>query len=115
METFDLDALRARQAAGGRPYLEFLSVPDLSIGLYVLPSGGVDRQQPHTEDEAYYVVAGRGRITVDDETQEVHPGSIVFVAAAVPHHFHDIEEELTLLVVFGPAEGSRARPTDPSS
>jgi hypothetical protein len=38
----------------------------------------------------------------------VRPGSIVFVAAAVPHRFHDITEDLTILVAFGPAEGSRA-------
>ncbi|HEY7522239.1 MAG TPA: cupin domain-containing protein [Candidatus Limnocylindrales bacterium] len=113
MESFELDALRALQAAAGRPYLEFLSVPDLSIGLYVLPSGGVDRQQPHTEDEAYYVISGRARLTVGEESHDVHPGSIVFVAAGVPHRFHDIEEELTLLVVFGPAEGSRGASAGP--
>ena len=43
-----------------------------------------------------------------DEVRDVQPGSIVFVGTAVPHHFHDITEELTLLVAFGPAEGSRA-------
>jgi hypothetical protein len=31
----------------------------------------------------------------------------VFVATAVPHRFHDITEDLTLFVAFGPAEGSR--------
>ena len=35
-------------------------------------------------------------------------GSIVFVATGVPHRFHDITEDLTLFVAFGPAEGSRA-------
>ncbi len=35
------------------------------------------------------------------------PGSLVFVAATVPHRFHDIVERLELLVVFGPAEGDR--------
>ena len=108
MVAFELADVEARQAAGGRPYLEFLSVPDLSLGLYVLPAGGVDGQQPHTEDEAYYVVRGRGQVTVGDETRDVEPGSIVFVPAAVPHRFHDIVEELSLLVMFGPAEGSRA-------
>jgi mannose-6-phosphate isomerase-like protein (cupin superfamily) len=108
MEQFELADLQARQQAGGRPYLEFLSVPDLSIGLYVMPSGGVDRQQPHTEDEVYYVVSGVARVTVGDEISDVRAGSIVFVPATVPHRFHDIAEELTLLVVFGPAEGARA-------
>ena len=108
MDAFELGDLVARQAASGRPYLEFLNVPDLSLGLYVLAAGGPDLQQPHTEDEAYYVISGRGRITVGDEVRDVGPGAIVFVATAVPHRFHDITEDLTLLVMFGPAEGSRA-------
>ena len=95
---------------GGDPnhWVVQMDSDDLSLGTYSIPAGGVDDQQPHTEDEIYYVVAGRGRITVGDEVRDVRPGSIVFVGTAVPHHFHDITEELTLLVAFGPAEGSRA-------
>jgi mannose-6-phosphate isomerase-like protein (cupin superfamily) len=108
MDAFELADLVAERAANGTPYLEFLTVPDLSVGLYVLAAGQPDLQQPHTEDEVYYVVTGRGRITVGDETRDVRPGSIVFVGASVPHRFHDITEDLTIFVAFGPAEGSRA-------
>ncbi len=108
MDAFALADLLARRAASGRPYLEFLKVPDLSVGLYVLGSGDLDGQQPHTEDEVYYVISGAGRITVGDEVEDVREGSVVFVAAGVPHRFHDITEELRLLVAFGPAESSRA-------
>jgi quercetin dioxygenase-like cupin family protein len=45
---------------------------------------------------------------VGGETRPVVPGSLVFVAATVPHRFHDIAERLELLVMFGPAEGDRA-------
>jgi mannose-6-phosphate isomerase-like protein (cupin superfamily) len=38
----------------------------------------------------------------------VGPGTIAFVAAGVEHRFHDIRERLTILVIFGPAERSRA-------
>jgi mannose-6-phosphate isomerase-like protein (cupin superfamily) len=76
------------------------------VGLYVLPAGGVDHQQPHAEDEVYHVVAGRGRITVADETTDVGPGSVVYVARTVPHRFHDITEELRIVVFFAPAETS---------
>ena len=107
MDAFELAEVAARRAAAGRPYLEFLTVPDLSVGLYVLAPGEPDLQQPHTEDEVYYVISGRGRITVGDEVREVRTGSIVFVATGVAHRFHDITEELQLLVAFGPAEGSR--------
>jgi mannose-6-phosphate isomerase-like protein (cupin superfamily) len=107
MEAFELTDLAARRAASGGRYLEFLKVPDLSVGLYVLAAGEPDLQPPHAEDEVYYVVSGSGRISVGDEVRAVRAGSIVFVAATIPHRFHDITEDLTILVVFGPAEGSR--------
>ena len=108
MDAFELADIAAEREASGRPYLEFITVPDLSVGLYVLAVGQPDLQQPHTEDEVYYVISGRGRVTVGEDVRDVQPGSIVFVAAAVPHGFHDIAEDLTLFVAFGPAEGSRA-------
>jgi len=108
VDAFELAEVAAEREATGRPYLEFITAPDLSVGLYVLAAGQPDLQQPHTEDEVYYVVSGRGRITVGDAVRDVQPGSIVFVAATVPHRFHDIAEDLTLFVAFGPAEGSRA-------
>jgi mannose-6-phosphate isomerase-like protein (cupin superfamily) len=104
MEAHELADLLARRAAGEVPYLEFIRVPDLSVGLYVLPAGGVDRQQPHAEDEVYHVLAGQARITVGDETREVRPGATLYVAARVPHRFHDIATDLRLLVFFAPAE-----------
>ncbi len=104
---WELDEVEAGRATAGRLYEEFLTVPDLSAGLYVLEAGATDPQSPHGEDELYYVVSGRGRITVGAATRDVAPGSMVFVAATVPHRFHDITERLELLVVFGPAEGSR--------
>jgi mannose-6-phosphate isomerase-like protein (cupin superfamily) len=108
MDAFELADVAADREASGRPYLEFITVPDLSVGLYVLAAGQPDLQQPHTEDEAYYVISGRGRMTVGGEVRDVREGSIIFVAATVTHRFHDIEEDLTILVAFGPAEGSRA-------
>jgi mannose-6-phosphate isomerase-like protein (cupin superfamily) len=107
VDAHELSEVATRRAASGDAYLEFVRRPDISVGIYVLPAGGVDRQSPHTEDEVYYVVGGRALITVGEETREVRPGSVVYVAASVPHRFHGISEELTLLVVFGPAEGSR--------
>ena len=108
MDAHELADLLAARADSGRPYLEFLTVPDLSVGLYVLAPSEPDLQQPHTEDEVYYVISGRGRISVGDEVRDVGRGSVVFVEANVPHRFHDIAEELVILVAFGPAEGSRA-------
>lgn len=106
MQTFELAQLISQREAGNKLYLEFLKVPDLSMGLYVLPAGGTDPQSPHTEAEVYYVVSGRARIRVADEDRAVQAGSIVYVAKNVEHKFHSIAEELTVLVFFAPAEYS---------
>jgi mannose-6-phosphate isomerase-like protein (cupin superfamily) len=104
MYAFDLSQLLSQQKSSDKLYLEFLRMPDLSMGLYVLPSGGTDPQSPHTEDEIYYVVSGKAKIKVGEEDRDVTAGSIVYVAKNVEHRFHTIEEELQLLVFFAPAE-----------
>jgi mannose-6-phosphate isomerase-like protein (cupin superfamily) len=109
MQANDLDELLAQRAASDRAYLEFLRVDSLSVGLYVLGVGATDRQQPHTEDEVYYVVAGRSRMSVGNSEIDVAPGSVIFVEAHVPHRFHDIAEELRIVVFFAPSEGSLAQ------
>ena len=108
MEGFEIEPLLSQQKQAGRAYLEFLRKPSLSMGLYRLPSGSVDPQSPHTEDEVYCVVSGKAQIQVGEEDRSVVAGSIVFVAARVPHRFHSIEEDLTVLVFFAPAEYSQA-------
>lgn len=107
MQAWDLTDLEVARQASGRLYHEFVSVPDVSGGLYVLDAGATDPQSPHTEDELYVVMSGRAMITVGVKVRPVVTGSVIFVAAGVGHRFHDIEERLTLVVVFGPAEYSR--------
>ena len=106
MQSFSMARLEAHRLLDGRPYLEFLRQDALSAGLYVLPAGGVDRQAPHTEDEVYVVMAGRARFICGKETQHVAPGDTLFVPAGVAHKFQAISEELRLIVVFAPPEGS---------
>ncbi len=109
MNIFTIEQLAAQQLNSGKLYLEFLRQPSLSVGLYVLPAGGTDPQQPHSEDEVYYVVSGSGRITVGDEDSAVAGGAVVFVAAGVEHRFHSISEEMRVIVFFAPAEYSLAK------
>jgi mannose-6-phosphate isomerase-like protein (cupin superfamily) len=109
MQAFELAQLIPQREASNKLYLEFLKVPDLSMGIYVLPTGSTDPQSPHTEDEVYYVVSGRAQILVADENRDVQAGSIVYVQKNVAHRFHSIEEELTVLVFFAPAEYSNSR------
>jgi mannose-6-phosphate isomerase-like protein (cupin superfamily) len=104
MQAFELTQLIDRHSKNGKLYLEFLRVPDLSMGLYRLPKGGKDPQSPHTEDEVYCVVSGMAKIEVAGEDRNVQAGSVVYVAKSIEHRFHSIKEDLTVLVFFAPAE-----------
>ena len=110
MQAFELNQLISRRAESNKRYLEFIRAPDLSLGLYVLPADGTDTQEPHTEDEVYYVVSGRAQILVADENREVQAGSIIYVEKNIAHRFHSIEEELKVLVFFAPAEYTNEPP-----
>lgn len=87
-----------------KPYREFLRVPSMSAGIYVLAVGATDHQKPHREDEVYYVLRGRARFKAGSQDQEVSAGSVIFVAAEVGHRFYEVTEELAVLVIFSPAE-----------
>lgn len=104
MLVHELADLLHDRAEAGRAYHEFLRVPSMSMGLYHLPAGGSDPQQPHREDEVYYVVNGQATIRVGTEDRPVGPGAVIFVAAGVPHRFHTITADLDILVFFAPAE-----------
>lgn len=96
-----------RSPAMASDWVEQLRTPDLSVGTYCIPAGGLDDQSPHSEDEIYVVTAGRAKIVTTDGAAEVEPGSVIFVPAGEEHRFHEVSEDLALLVVFGPAYGSR--------
>lgn len=106
MQAFEVIDLIVQQKQQNKTYFEFLRVPTLSVGVYTLPAGGTDPQQPHTEDEVYYIVSGRASILVGEENRPVEAGSLIFVAANVEHRFHSISEDLSVLVFFAPAEYS---------
>ncbi len=102
----DLERFAQDGARLGRRYHEFLRVPSLSAGVYVLPAGAPDGQSPHAEDEVYFVVRGRGAFVQGEGRRDVGPGDVLFVPAGQAHRFVDVTEELALLVVFAPPEGS---------
>ena len=94
-----------------RDFAEIFRSPSGSLSMTVLrrPAGWPDDQQPHTEDEVYYIIAGRGAITIAEERVEIEPGSLVFVAAGVEHHFLDVTEDLEILVFWSPARHTNRR------
>jgi mannose-6-phosphate isomerase-like protein (cupin superfamily) len=103
-QVFDIDELRRRVAGGQTPAIaEFLRTASLSCAVYRLPAGARDMQAPHLEDELYFVVAGHAKIRIAGQEHEVKPGRLLYVRATSEHSFFDIEEDLTLIAIFGAA------------
>ncbi len=106
---FDFSQMLAKS---NKPYIEFLRVPSLSVGIYVLEAGTTDPQKPHHEDEVYYVASGHAKMRTGSDgnarTFEVGPGTIICVPARLHHSFCEISERLSVVVFFAPAEGSNA-------
>jgi mannose-6-phosphate isomerase-like protein (cupin superfamily) len=97
-----------RLATAGHDFAEFFRAPSGSLSLTIArwAADWIDDQTPHTEDEVYYVIAGRATLDVGGEPTAVVPGSVVFVAAGVEHRFRDIAEDLEVLVFWSPARHS---------
>ena len=104
---FRLPDLLEERRLRGEAFFEFLRIPAMSAGVYALPAGGTDPQDPHTEDEVYHVISGRAKLRIGERDHDATPGALLFVAANVEHRFHSIEEDLTVLVFFAPAEAAR--------
>jgi mannose-6-phosphate isomerase-like protein (cupin superfamily) len=102
------DALVTARAADGYAG-QVLASELLSVGVYLLPAGGTDDQTPHLEDEVYYAVRGRATLRVADQDHPVQPGTFLYVPAKVVHFFHNITEELVLVVFWAPPEKSVRR------
>jgi mannose-6-phosphate isomerase-like protein (cupin superfamily) len=78
----------------------------LSVEMYA-PRGS-DPQQPHTRDEVYVVVSGRGEFVNGAERHAFGPGDLMFVPAGVEHRFEQFSDDLAVWVVFYGPEGGEA-------
>lgn len=99
-EKISLPAERKKLAANEHRWLPVLLRNSMHLGLYSLPANSKDTQKPHEEDEVYYVLQGRGKMTAGEDTSTVMVGDLLYVDAGLEHRFHDIEEDLELLVFF---------------
>ncbi|MBO3697639.1 cupin domain-containing protein [Roseivirga sp. E12] len=97
---YDIASLEKELKSGNRRYLPFLNVDKLRTGLYILPKGSEDTQQPHEHDEVYYILSGKAKFLAGQNETAVKEGAVLYVKANVEHRFFEIEEELKILVFF---------------
>lgn len=82
---------------------DLFSGSSLFVGLNCFEPG--QSQPPHRHpgaDKFYYVLAGRARVTVGDESREVETGTLIWAPANVAHGVSDVVEQTVLLVAIAP-------------
>lgn len=88
----------------GRLFVELFRHGSMSVELY-RPEGR-DLQQPHRQDELYFIAAGTGLFRSGGDLFPFQSGDILFVPAGVEHRFESFSEDFLVWVVFyGPDGG----------
>ena len=100
------DALAHLPTADGKRFTVVFEHGTLAVELYA-PRGN-DPQKPHTRDELYVVVAGRGTFFCDGERKAFECGDALFVPAGAVHRFEDFSDDLAVWVMFYGPEGGEA-------
>jgi mannose-6-phosphate isomerase-like protein (cupin superfamily) len=105
-----LDAIMGalEAAPGGKRFHYPIRHGTMRVGVYA--PVGHDPQQPHTQDELYIVIRGRGTFVKDTDRRPFGPGDVIFVEAGVPHRFEDFTPEFATWVVFWGPEGGEKEP-----
>src|SRR5262249_15505794 len=102
------DALAAIPSREGNLFAELFRYGSLQVEIYA--PRGVDKQEPHTRDELYVVVSGRGNFFIEGQRIPFGPGDVLFAAAGEVHRFEDFSGDLAVWVMFyGPEGGERKK------
>jgi mannose-6-phosphate isomerase-like protein (cupin superfamily) len=80
-------------------------ITQCSLAEETLPPGCAVKPHRHRQiEEIYYIVSGRGLMTVGDETREVGPGDAVYIPRGNRHTLENSgEDPIKLILVCGPA------------
>lgn len=92
----------------GVPFATVMTRASMSVEVFAPGSNadGRDRQQPHSQDELYFVHGGEGEIIINSQRFDARAGDAFFVAAGTAHHFENFSEDFVTWVVFyGPQGG----------
>ena len=100
------EAMVMLPGAGGARFAKVLEHGSMEVEIYA--PRGTDPQTPHTRDELYVVVGGRGEFVNGTERHPFGPGDVLFVPAGEVHRFEDFTDDLAVWVVFYGPEGGEA-------
>lgn len=92
------EALSALHAHEGKTFLELYRHGSVSVEIY--QPVGQDLQQPHLQDEIYFVISGHGIFQNGEAQYPFQPGDLIFVPAGREHRFLEFTGDFKTWVIF---------------
>jgi mannose-6-phosphate isomerase-like protein (cupin superfamily) len=92
----------------GAPFVTMMAGGSMSVEVFAPSTSGLgaDKQQPHAQDELYFIHRGTARLIIGEQRFDCATGDAFFVASGVEHHFEDFSVDFVTWVVFyGPQGG----------
>ena len=110
MQTINLKELPGEKFPSGRHTRLFvgpqspIQADNFVSGFVIIEPGGAVPPHEHEQEEVYYVLKGRGEMTVGAETQTMQAVSAVYIPSNTRHTLNNSgDEELHMLFVYSPA------------
>lgn len=86
-----------------KPFAELMRHGTMTVELYRPEK--LDLQQPHKQDELYFVISGHGIFHKNGEAMPFKAGDVIFVEAGLEHRFENFTDDFATYVVFWGKEG----------
>jgi mannose-6-phosphate isomerase-like protein (cupin superfamily) len=88
----------------GAPFITMMAGGTMSVEVFA--PKGEDLQEPHTQDELYFIHSGKSELIINGQRFDCAAGDAFFVAAGVQHRFENFSDDFVTWVVFyGPQGG----------
>ena len=98
---FNLQDTLEKIKKGNSYFHTFINKDSLATGILILKPGEEDTQEPHENDEVYFVISGNGYLKIKNKNYKVSKDKLFFVAKGTSHFFHSNTEDLKVLYFFG--------------
>ena len=101
-----LPGVRTEKWPEGEPFAAAFGHGTMSVEVFA--PRGQDHQQPHSQDELYFIMSGDAEFLREGRRLQVAVSDVLFVPAGERHHFEAISDDFITWVVFwGPNGGER--------
>ena len=101
-----LPAAQTKNYPKGAPFVSMMAGGTMSVEVFAPKDA--DLQQPHAQDELYFIHSGTAQIVINAQRFDAASGDAFFVAAGVAHQFENFSNDFVTWVVFyGPPGGEQ--------